>query len=329
MTNTLRLQEWLDTLSDEYLTQFVKAGGSSIKFAVPLGGVDAHGVAGGLAKVATGMDYIVAEVDASDTRVHMAHEIFFRVASQVPWKLMARRVILRLAREQNYSVDGISASAEPSLLNSISAANSTSVEFVIQELRPSLEGEIYANRRMAKDFRVAMTRLCLAETWDTGESPEGSAIVDWLTGTNRRVSNVKRYSIYNAITRTNARHFFESLLYWTKFVGYSGVLAIIDDSRVTLRRNPRDGLRFYGRAMVMDHYELLREFIDGTDRLESFLMVVIADEEFLNDDRSGKGLGIYQALMGRIADEVRDRSQANPMSTLVRLADTARLEQPQ
>ena len=52
-------------------------------------------------------------------------------------------------------------------------------------------------------------------------------------------------------------------------------------------------------------------------------MVVLANGDFLDDDPRGKGYSIYQALKGRIADEVRGRSQANPMSTLVRLADTA------
>ena len=71
----------------------------------------------------------------------------------------------------------------------------------------------------------------------------------------------------------------------------------------------------------MDHYELLRELIDGTDRLEGLLMVVLADEEFLDEDTRGKGFFIYQALRNRIADEVRSRTQANPMATLVRLSD--------
>jgi len=73
----------------------------------------------------------------------------------------------------------------------------------------------------------------------------------------------------------------------------------------------------------MDHYELLREFIDGIDRLEGCLMVVLANTEFLDEDTAGKGFGIYQALMSRIIDEVRDQTLVNPMASLVRLADNA------
>ena len=77
----------------------------------------------------------------------------------------------------------------------------------------------------------------------------------------------------------------------------------------------------------MDHYELLRELIDGTDRLDGLFMVVLANDGFLDydpNDRACRGFSIYSALRGRIADEVRDRSRANPMSTLVRLADAPR-----
>jgi hypothetical protein len=174
---------------------------------------------------------------------------------------------------------------------------------------------------MSRDFRLAMTQLCITEMGETAQNHEAVPLIEWLTGVNRRVSSVRHYLIYNGILRTNARHFLESLLYWVRFAGYSGTAIILDTTRVTLRRNPRDGLRFYSRSAVMDHYELLRELIDGADRLDGMMMVVLADAEFLDDDIRGKGFSIYQALRSRIADEVRSRTQANPLATLVRLSD--------
>ena len=191
------------------------------------------------------------------------------------------------------------------------------------DLRRKLPRAVTQNRNMSRDFRLAMTHLCLTEMGGAGQNLEAIPLIDWLTGRSRRISNVRAYSIFNSIVRTNARHLLESLLYWVRFAGYPGTVIVLNDSRVTLRRNPRDERRFYSRSAVMDHYELLRELIDGTDRLEGLFMVVLANEDFLDDDPRGKGFSIYQALLGRIADEVRDRRQANPMSTLVRLADAA------
>ena len=167
-----------------------------------------------------------------------------------------------------------------------------------------------------------MTHLCLTEIDGAGQDQEAVPLIEWLTGLNKRISNVRRYSIYNSIIRTNARHLLESLLYWVRFTGYSGTVVLLNNSRVLLRRNPRDGLSFYSRSAAMDHYELLRELIDSTDRLEGLFMVVLASEDFLDNDQSGKGFFIYQALRARIGDEVQDRNQANPLSTLVRLTDS-------
>ncbi len=324
MTNTLGLQEWLEVIREEYLQGFVKDGGTSIKFAVPGGNGLGPLLKDTFTNMASSLDYLVVSIDSGETRVHMPQEIFFSIAAQVDWRLLARRVILLLAEDIGYRTDTINPQGESAILVAISDANSVEENLIGLELRRRLPGAVTQNVNMSKDFRLAMTHLCLTEMGGAGQNPEAPALIEWLTGLNRRVSNVRAYSIYNSIVRTNARHFFESLLYWVRYVGYSGTAIILDNSRVTLRRNPRDGLRFYSRSAVMDHYEHLRELIDGTDRLEGFFMIVLANDDFLDDDPAGKGFSIYQALRGRIADEVRDRNQANPMATLVRLVDIAR-----
>ena len=222
-----------------------------------------------------------------------------------------------------YRTDTIDPDSEESVLQAVSSYNSVEEHIIGLELRRRLPDAVTRNVNMARDFRLAMTHLCLTEMGGAGQTQEASGLLQWLTGVNRRVSNVRAYSIYNTIVRTNAKHFFQSLLYWVRYVGYSGTVVLLDNARVTLRQNPRDGQLFYSRSAVMDHYELLRELIDGTDRLEGFFMVVQSNEGFLDDNPAGKGLSIYRALMGRIAEEVRDRSQANPMAALVRLADTS------
>ena len=71
----------------------------------------------------------------------------------------------------------------------------------------------------------------------------------------------------------------------------------------------------------MEHYELLREFIDGVDRLTSTALVVVTNSDFLDDsgDRRSRGYGIYEALRTRVMDDVRDRNRVNPVASLVRL----------
>ncbi len=80
----------------------------------------------------------------------------------------------------------------------------------------------------------------------------------------------------------------------------------------------------YTKAGRLDAYELLRQFVDATDRLRGLLLVVVPAQEFLDDSPVGYGIGEYQALYFRVFDEIRDRELVNPMATLVRLSSTAR-----
>ena len=318
MPNDMSLCDWLGFLDREYLSTFIKDGGASIKFAVTQEALKPQ-LRTSIVGRSKELDYIVIEVDAAVSRVHMPQDIFFRMASQVDWRILARRLILRLASDRGHQVDGIDPDDSGNIFEAIGESNGLSREFVYLGLSPQIQDMVYRNPQMAKDFRVAMAHLCIQE--DTREDQEygGQPIIDWLTGNNTRVSSVRPFLIYNAINRTTARHFIESAVYWFHYVGHSGTVILLDNSRVTLARNPRDGLRYYTRAMVTEHYELLREFVDGADRLLGTLIVVATNSEFLDEDSGSRGFGIYEALMTRVMDDVRDRTLVNPIASIVRL----------
>ena len=318
MPNTLPLQEWLGYLDQEYLSSFILSGGGSIKFVVPVEEEFRSDLKLAVRNVATKSAYICVDIDSADTRIHMPQDLFFEIAKQVDWRLVARRFLCKVAEELNYSVQGIFPESPSNIFESIAEVNSLDKAFLIQGLRPQIQSQVYQNTQLAKDFRVAMSHLCLLEATDGGDDQyEGQPLIDWLTGSNTRVSSVRPFSIYNSINRTTARYFIESAVHWLKFVGYAGTVILLDNSRVMLARNPRDGLRYYSKAMAIDHYELLREFIDGTDRLTATLMIVVPTSDFLDTDHTRRGYGIYQALMTRVMDDVRDRSLVNPIASLV------------
>ena len=323
MTNVLSVNEWLRVVREEYLSGLIQDGGASTKFVVPESTGLLPLLKSELTREAVSLNYQAFNVDGGETRVHMPHEVFFRIARQIDWGHLSRLVILRLCNDAGYRTDAIDPQSETLVIRAVSHKNAVEESQVALDVRRRLPEAVTRNREMSRDFRLAMTHLCLTEiSGDAGNEIEATPLLDWLTGANRRVSNVRPYQIFNTITRTNARHFLQSLLKWLQLVGYSGAVVLLDISRLTLRQNPRDDLIFYSRPAVMDHYEFLREVIDSSDQLEGLLLVAMANEDFLDPDERGKGYSIYRALMGRIADEVRSRDQANPMAALVRLADT-------
>jgi hypothetical protein len=226
-----------------------------------------------------------------------------------------------LARRDGYIVP---TTLDIGYVHSVAQANDLEESFLRNELRTLVSRSVFMRRSLAKDFRVAMSQLCLALLAGGNDGATTTeAIADWLTGRTRTVGAVRPYNIYTRVNRTNARFFLESLLDWIRYAGYSGLVVLLDAARLTIGRNPRDGMVHYTKAGRLDAYELLRQFVDATDRLRGLLLVVVPAQEFLDDSPSGLGMGEYQALYFRVFDEIHDRQLVNPMATLVRLSSSA------
>ena len=179
------------------------------------------------------LDYLFVELDAVARRVHMPQDIFFGLASQIDWRLLARRQLLRLAETKGYKVDGIDLGPSTGLFDAIANANWLESESVFRDIRPEIESSVSKNLNLAKDFRVAMSHLCVREYMRYGEEYTGHPIIDWLTGSNTRISNVRPFSIYTGIDRTTARYFLESALYWVRYAGYAGTVILLENYGLT------------------------------------------------------------------------------------------------
>lgn len=319
MANTISASEWLQTIETEYLTSFIKDGGASVKFAVAPDGVRGE-FGDAVAKRCRELDYVVVRLDAAETRFHMPQDIFFGLANQVDWRSLARKMIINIADKAGYQTGDIGAETPGNVFKNIGDLNGLDASFLFTGLNREIQDRVFKNPNMVKDFRVAMSHLCLLENTGDAGGYAGQPLLDYLTGRNARIGNVKVFHIASGINRTTARYFIESAMYWFQHVGHTGTVILLDGSRVTLARNPRDEMKYYSKAMAMDHYELLREFVDGTDRLAGGFIILATNEDFLDQSAGHRGFGIYPALMTRIMDDVHDRNLVNPVASLVRLS---------
>ena len=317
----MQTAEWMEQIDRDYLSTFVKQGGAAVKFFVGDAELRAD-VRSRLAALAEQRGYLVLSADASEHRFHMPQDIFFAIARQVDWRLAARRFLVKLAAREGFKTEQVDAAAGGDVLQAVADHNDVTKDFVSMSLTPRMQREIFFDVNMAKDFRVAMTHLCrLERPTEEEQAYAGKPIVDWLTGANTRLGNVKPFSIFNPINRSTARHLLRSACYWFHQAGYAGTVLVLDNSRVTERKRAGDGSRYYTRPMTMDHYEILREFIDGSDRLTATLIVTCSAPAFLDQeaDRQSRGVGIYSALRYRIIDDVHDKRMENPAAALCRL----------
>ena len=314
----MHVTDWLEQIERDYLVTFVASGGAAVKFVVG-DEMQRSAARRGLTRLAKDRDYLVLSADAAAHRFHMPQDLFFAIAAQVDWRLAARRYLITLLEREGYQTEGVAPTDEHAL-QAVAELNGIGIEFLLTALNPRLQRDVFYDANMAKDFRVAMSHLCLLERSAVQPHP-GQPIIDWLTGANTRISNVKPFSIYNPINRTTARHLLRSAFYWFSKAGYPGTVVILDSTRVTGRTRPSDGSRYYTRAMTMDFYEIMREFIDSVDLLSATMIVSCSDAAFLDQeaDRRSRGVGIYSALQTRIIDDVRDKRIENPAAALCRL----------
>lgn len=318
MTPALAVGDWLTLVGREYLDEFVPAGGAAIKFAVPLDESARRSAIDGMADAADRRGLRVTRVDATTTRVHLMDQLFFAISAQVPWREFALALLRPAVAGRGWRLP--EPLTEP-VAESIARLNGIEAGLVHSDIDQYLSREVMRDARLARDFRFAIAHLCRAAArgGEEGETTR-EALIGWLTGENRLLSAVRPYHIHTRLNRANARNMLASLLNLLRLLGRPGLLVVLDLARLDVTQNPRDGGRFYTRAAVLDAYELLRQFIDGTDRLAGLVMLVVPSTGFLAEETGGRGVGAYEALKFRIWDEVRDRRLVNPMSALVRLA---------
>ena len=312
----LRSQEWFQTIRQEYFQRFVGQGGSSVKFVVTPSDNDRAQVQAQLLALAQKEHYACVSVDAKDTKIHMMDKFFHQVARRIQWDALASQFVRRLLQENGYQIPEC---PEDFSMAGVARMNERAEPLLRRDLNSWLERAIYRDTHMCQEFRMAMIRLCLGQMDSGAESPFMTEPVKaWLCGELRQISALKEALIFQKIVRTNARYMFASLSRWLRLVGNTGLVVSLDLSRCLESKKPTspDGL-YYGVSATLDAYEMLRQFIDGTDELESLLLVVSVPPEFLTDTR--RGLNRYEALKLRIWDEVRDRKYQNPLGALIRL----------
>ncbi len=318
MEATIDPDRWLNFIGSEYLESFIKDGGASVKFAVTLDESLRPNIETGINERARSSGYLTAHVSSAETRVHLIDQMLYRIADQIPWRQLSENVLGKLAMDNGYFVSPIRSSE--SLAHRLAESNSVDPGMLTMEARRWIAEKVFHRRSLVKDFRIAATQLCLAEL-SGGADGETTieVITDWLTGRNKSVSAVKPYQIYTRIARTNARYLFESLLDWIRFAGYSGLVVTMDLTRLTIARNPKDGSLFYTKAQMLDAYEVLRQFVDLTDRMKGCFIAAMPSANFLDVEPAARGIGAYDALKFRVYDEVHDQRLVNPMGALIRV----------
>ena len=319
MAIAMPTDEWLSVLRKEYLQDFIKSGGAAVKFVVPLDDPEHKGLLEKLQKAAEEDGYLFVSIDAATTKAHMIDRLFHAIAKQIDWDDLAYTFLCSTLSENQYRFPEHRMDFNLAQLASLNGLDRGEMRIIINN---RLGDCLFRDYAMTQEFRLAMVRLCQSQL-DPQEVGVGmtEAVKEWLQGELRFISTLKSALIFQRIGRHNGRHMLFSLSHWLHITGKSGLVLALDISRFMEARSPKetDGTLYYRTPAVMDGYELLRQFIDGTDELEFCLIVAIAPPSFLTEEER-RGVWGYDALKLRIWDEVHDQHRPNPLSSLIRLS---------
>lgn len=320
MSTSMASEDWVSVLRKEYLQDFVKNGGAAVKFVIPLDCVEHDDLVEQLRLAAEEDGYLFVSLDASTTKTQMVDRIFNAIAREVAWDDLAYNFLRTLLSGKKYRLPE---DRQHFSLEQIATLNGHDIAEMRVITNHLLRERLFRDYAMTQEFRTAMMWLCRQQV-DPEGVPQGipEGIKDWLCGELKPISTLKQALIFQKIARHNGRHMLASLAHWLHLNGNTGLVLNLDVSRYLEPRRPKepDGSLYYSKAMVLDGYEVLRQFIDDTDDLRYCLMVVIAPSAFLDPEDRSRGLFAYEALMLRIWDEVHDRQRPNPLSSLVRIS---------
>ena len=310
----LPAEQWLSSLRNEYLNTYVGEGGSAIKLAVVPSAEKRDSLRSALLQVARDAGYLAAEVSATNCKVHLIDKLYAEVARQVDWDTLVDGFLRRELAQIGLTV-GTGDSID---VHTLADSNDTEVSLVLGAIRKMLASRLVGSYGLSHQFRMAMVQLCLAQTEaDDLQCERAEHVKSWLSGELARVGVLRDAFIFRKVNRHSARTMLSSTAAFIRMAARPGILIVCDISRYAVAKATDDGFNRYSTAAALDMYEVLRQFVDGTDDVTGALIVFITCPEFLSDEQ--RGLRAYNALYLRLTDDVRDRRRPNPLAPMVRI----------
>lgn len=312
---SLSVPDYSAFLSEEYLADYLPAGGAAVKMAVVGSAAAAARLERAVGAACDARDCVFVPVSAQDVRLDQVEQLFFAVARSLDWDALAGDVL-----RQAYDTSGMPAGDELGITD-VAQAYGLDARELYRSVRRALEERLLRDPALARELGRAVLRLTQAQLGSADVADEErAAVLGWLRGDKVPAAALRPALLSGRIGRHNARSLLLSLARLLLAAGRGGLVLCLDYGRLAESRRPpldqRSGL-YYSKAAVLDAFEVLRQLIDATDELRGVLVLAVVPPELVTDEV--RGLPSYTALQLRVADEVRDRRRPNPFAALVRL----------
>ena len=290
-----------DFWTEHYLKEYIREGGSKIKFVTGRPGSGKSYFLRLMKEEAKRLNYLTVSFSATEVWLHDFKEIYLEILNQCDIMQCLKRCADQIVISMGYDPEEIEEGR--SFLDMLSAQGMGDA-LTKREIRQQLRSMFLQNPLMDNNFAIACSLL-------TGsilghpllEQQNQELLLGWLSGDKTvKLSLLRTLGLSPArITKYNARHMLRSLSEVIRIGGYSGLLVLIDDLEILQSRSGLDGIH-YTRLRREDTYESIRQLIDEIDSLRGIMFIFAFDRILI--DNADLGIPSYQALWMRIQNEI-------------------------
>lgn len=278
---TAGLDIYLNTIDEEYLKSFIKDGGSAFKMVIGIyGGGKTHFLYC-IREIAWKYDYITSYINLSpeQTPFHKLEEVYKAIVanlvySQTPEELLSgydRGIESVIKKWYNEKYQEFSAKLTG--------------DVILRELNTYASSlgpyESISFRNAVKEAFIALSEK---------REEDFTLIMQWLKGENPPKQMLRNFRIFEKIDKSTAFKMIRSLVQWTREIGYSGLIVLMDEAEQTPSMSSKQ------KSLLLQN---LRELIDECGHVNfknTMWFYAVPDENFL-EGRSQ----IYEALRQRVS----------------------------
>lgn len=290
-----------DFWQEKYLQEFIKNGGSKIKFVTGRRGSGKTHFLRLMAAVAREEKYKTVQFSAKEIWLHDFKDIYVEILRQCDIMDCLEAVSRHLIQRMGYSCEEV-----PDGMRFIDylSQNGSGDAIDKREIRTLLRQAFLDNPLMDNNFALACSMLTGSILgYPVLEDQNKGLLLAWMEGDRTvKLSQLRAMDFYpSRITKYNARHMLRSLAELVHMGGYSGLFVTIDDMEILTSRSSLEAVH-YTKVKREDTYESVRQLIDDIDSMKHVMFVYAFDRELLDNENAG--IKSYQALWMRIQNEI-------------------------
>lgn len=290
-----------DFWQEKYLQEYIRDGGSKIKFITGRPGSGKTHFLKLMTAVADKENYKTAQFSAKDIWLHDFKDIYVEIFRQCDvmacLAAVSRKVVQQMGFEYEKIPEGMRFIDYLSQIDSVDAITK-------REIRTLLRKTFLDNPLMDNNFALACSMLTGSILgYPILEEQNKELLMAWLEGDRSiKLSQLRALDFYpSRITKYNARHMLRSLAELVRMGGHSGLFVTIDDMEILTSRSSLEAIH-YTKVKREDTYESVRQLIDDIDSMKNIMFVYAFDRELLDNENAG--IKSYQALWMRIQNEI-------------------------